>query len=391
MTRRLKWIIIVGGVLVVAAYAARRRYFPHHLEVARSSAAPLPDTALRERIHLPPGFSIGTFVSGIDNARFLRFTAAGDLLVSAPAQGTVFLVERDADGDGRADGQHVLLDHLNLPHGLALRGGWLYVAETDAVLRVRFDPTGRQISGTPERIIRGLPAGGMHWTRTIGVGPDGWLYLSMGSDCNACTEKDPRRAAFTRYHVDGSGEETYATGLRNSVGFAWQPGTDVLYATENGRDWLGDDFPPDELNRIVQGGFYGWPFANGNRVPDPDNGKGQEERVAASSPPAHAFGAHVAPLGMTFYTGTMFPERYRGAAFVAQHGSWNRSKKSGYKVVAVFFGADGAIREEEFAGGFMIDEKVSGRPVDVAVGPDGALYVSDDYTGSIYRVAYHAP
>jgi cytochrome c553 len=196
-----------------------------------------------------------------------------------------------------------------------------------------------------------------------------------------------------RYNLDGSGEELYATGLRNSVDFAWQPGTGALYATDNGRDLLGDDFPPCELNRVVRYGFYGWPFANGDRVPDPDLGAGHEADIARSIPPAHGFAAHTAPLGIAFYepragAPAAFPPRYNGAAFVALHGSWNRSKKSGYQVVVLQFGPDRTITEQPFATGFMLDEQVSGRPVDIAVGADGALYVSDDFTGAIYRIAY---
>ena len=389
MTRRLRWILLTGALLIAAAYGVKRRYFPYGFVVNRpgAGAVPMSEATLRRRITLPPGFTINTFATGITTVRMLRFTAAGDLLASSPTNGQVVLLKRDANGDGRADGQQVLLDKLHSPTGLALHDGWLYVAETDGVLRVRFDATERAISGVPEHIIRDLPSGG-HWTKTVGIGPDGWLYLTMGSSCNVCIEHDPRRAAMTRYHLDGSGEERYATGLRNSVGFDWQPGTGALYATDNGRDLLGDDFPPCELNRIVAGGFYGWPYANGDRVPDPDVGQGKADLIATSIPPAHGFTAHVAPLGMTFYTGSAFPERYRGAIFVAQHGSWNRSTKSGYKVVALLFQPDGSLREEDFASGFEINEEVFGRPVDVAVGPDGGLYVSDDFTGSIYRISY---
>jgi glucose/arabinose dehydrogenase len=186
----------------------------------------------------------------------------------------------------------------------------------------------------------------------------------------------------------GEGEgELFAIGLRNAVGFDFHPETGEIWATDNGRDLLGDDFPPCEFNRVVAGGDYGWPVANGDRVLDPDVGAGHEARAAASSPPEHGFVAHTAPLGMTFYRGDAFPERYRGAAFVAQHGSWNRSTKSGYRVVVLEW-KDGAIVESDFAVGFEKDEQVIGRPVDVAEGPDGALYVSDDYTGTIYRIAY---
>lgn len=351
------------------------------------SGEPLAPAELARRIQLPQGFSIGYYATGIDNARMLRFTQSGDLLVSAPRQGKVFLLARDLDGDGQADGTRPLLAGLNRPHGLALDNEYLYVAETDAVLRVHFDQQGATTDGPVERIIADLPAGGRHWTRTIGIGPDGYLYVSVGSSCDVCIEEDSRRAAISRYDRDGTDGRVYATGLRNAVGFAWEPGTLALYATDNGRDFLGDDFPPCELNHVVDGGSYGWPYANGDRIPDPDFGS-DIDKVISSLPPVHAFGAHTAPLGIAFYTGSVFPPRYRGAAFVALHGSWNRSKKIGYEVVALFIEPGGRVVEETFATGFEVDEVVSGRPVDVAVGPDGALYVSDDYTGSVYRIAH---
>lgn len=345
---------------------------------------------LAQRIRLPDGFTISTWAEGVPNARLLHFTATGDLLVSTPRQGKVVLLERDADGDGRSDGRRDLLADLDLPHGIDEKDGLLYVAEGGAVSRVRFDAAGRRTEGPLERIVTGLPTGGNHWTRTVHVGPDDHLYVSIGSSCNVCVEDDPRRAAIVRYRLDGSGEELYATGLRNAVDFAWRPDTGEMYATDNGRDLLGDDFPPCELNRVVRGGFYGWPYANGARIPDPDLGAGNEDQVARSLPPAYGFAAHTAPLGMTFYEGASFPERYRGAAFVALHGSWNRRQKIGYEVVALFFAEDGTIRGEPFADGFEVEDDVIGRPVDVAVGPDGALYVSDDFAGAVYRIAYEA-
>ena len=191
-----------------------------------------------------------------------------------------------------------------------------------------------------------------------------------------------------RFRLDGSEGETFASGLRNTVGFDWRPGTDELFGTDNGRDLLGDDVPPCELNRIERGGAYGWPWAYGNRVPDPDLGPAHPDEVAASLGPAHAFGAHTAPLGITFLRGTHWPPAYRGAALVALHGSWNRTRKLGYEVVSLHWGGRGTISERPFLGGFELDEDVIGRPVDVAEGPDGAVYVSDDYTGTIYRVAW---
>ena len=256
---------------------------------------------------------------------------------------------------------------------------------------MRFNPGSRTVEGPGETVVDGLPSGGNHWTRTIRFGPDGRLYVSIGSSCNVCLEQDRRRAAIVSYELDGSGEQLFASGLRNAVGFDWAPWSGDLYATDNGRDFLGDDFPPCELNRVVRGSFYGWPHANGNHIPDPDLGAGYEERIRTSVPPVHGFGAHTAPLGITFYRGRAFPDRYRGAAFVALHGSWNRTRRAGYKVVMLRWETDGGIRESDFITGFEVDEDVIGRPVDVAEGPDGALYVSDDFAGAVYRVAYQEP
>jgi glucose/arabinose dehydrogenase len=337
---------------------------------------------------MPEGFSVSVYAQGIKNARLLRFTPTGDLLVSQPRRGSVTLLERDADGDGRPDGVRELLSDLNRPHGLDLHGEWLYVAETDAVGRIRFDPATRSVSGAFERVITGLPAGGNHWTRTLRFGPDGWMYVSVGSSCNACIEKDERRATLLRFQPDGSQPEIFARGLRNAVGFDWRPSTGELFGTDNGRDMLGDDLPPCELNRIERGGLYGWPYAYGNKVPDPDLGAGHPDEVRESLAPAHAFGAHTAPLGITFLRGGHWPPAYRGAALVALHGSWNRSEKQGYEVVSLHWGGRGTVTERKFLTGLEIDDDVIGRPVDVAEGPDGAVYISDDYTGRIYRMVW---
>jgi glucose/arabinose dehydrogenase len=350
----------------------------------RSVGAPEASTFAR-RIRVPEGFGI-TVYAEVPRARFLRPTPTGDLLVSVPREGEVVLLERDADGDGRADGRRVLLADLDRPHGLDLHEGWLYVAEGSAVGRIRFDPERRSVAGTFERVVTGLPEGGNHWTRTVRIGPDGWMYVTLGSSCNVCVEEDERRAAMLRFRPDGSQGEVYARGLRNAVGFDWRPGTSELYATDNGRDLLGDDFPPCELNRVVRGGDYGWPVANGDRVVDPDLGAGHEARARASLPPVHGFGAHTAPLGITFLRGSALPDGYREAALVALHGSWNRTRKSGYEVVSLHWKADGSIEERDFVTGFLENEDVIGRPVDVAEASDGAIYVSDDYAGVVYQV-----
>ncbi|MDE0886721.1 MAG: PQQ-dependent sugar dehydrogenase [Myxococcota bacterium] len=358
-----------------------------------------PDSGtISDRMRAPEGFEISLWAEGTRGARVLRPTPTGDLLVGSPVQNSILLLEADADGDGRSDGQRVLLEELNHPYGVELRDGWLYVGETGGIARVPFDPgktatpgkpSGARITGELEYIVNDLPPGGNHWTRNLRFGPDGWLYVNVGSSCNVCLEDDPnRRAALLRFRSDGSGEETFATGLRNSVGFAWQPSTGKFYATDNGRDLLGDNFPPCELNELVEGGFYGFPVANGNRMPDPDFGEGQEERIASSIPPAHGFRAHNAPLGINFIEGESLPKDYRGAALVALHGSWNRTQKDGYKVVSLHWDADGSIREEDFLTGFLRDEELIGRPADVVQGPDGAIYVSDDYAGVIWKVEY---
>jgi glucose/arabinose dehydrogenase len=352
-----------------------------------SEVEPMAEDDLQSRLQLPEGFTIETWANGIPNARMLLATPADDVLVSAPREGKIFLIRGDADGDRRHDGVEVLIEGLDRPHGIAWHQGNLYIAEGSAVARVPFDPETREV-GTPERIVEGLPEGGNHWTRTVHVGPDEKLYVSIGSSCNVCEEEDPRRAAIVRYELDGSGEKIFATGLRNAVDFAWRPETGDLYSTGNGRDLLGDDYPPEEINLVVEDGFYGWPYANPPRRPDPDFGALRPDKVAASIPPAYGLPAHTAPLGIVFYEGDSFPERYHGSAFVALHGSWNRRKKQGYEVVTLFFQEDGSIEHQPFLTGFEVDEDVSGRPVGLAVGADGALFVSDDYTGSVYRVAY---
>ena len=224
------------------------------------------------RLRVPAGFSVGLFAEKLPSVRFLRPLPGGGLLATTPREGKVWLLTPDRDGDGRADAARPLIERLNRPHGMDLLGDWLYVAEGDGVGRVRIDPETGERRGDYERVVDGLPAEGNHWTRTVRFGPDGWMYVSVGSSCNVCVESDDRRAAMLRFRPDGREPQIFATGLRNSVGFDWQPGTNALYATDNGRDLLGDDFPPCELNLVELGGFYGWPVANGDRVPDPNLG-----------------------------------------------------------------------------------------------------------------------
>ena len=349
-----------------------------------------PSDFFGSRIRVASGFSIGLFADGLPGVRFLRPLRSGALLATTPRDGRVWRLSPDTSGDGRSDTAVPLLENLNRPHGLDIYEDWLYVAEGDGIGRVRIDADTGEIEGSYQRIVDGLPSGGNHWTRTVRFGPDGWMYVSVGSSCNVCFEQDDRRAALLRFRPDGSKAETVATGLRNTVGFDWQPETGTLYGTDNGRDLLGDDFPPCELNRLEAGAFYGWPVANGHSIPDPDLGTGQEVRIRASIPPVHTFGAHTAPLGMVFLNHPGLPKEWRGTALVALHGSWNRTKKSGYKVVSLHWEANGAIVERDFAVGFEEAEDVIGRPVDVAEGFDGTIYVSDDYASAVYWVKHGA-
>jgi glucose/arabinose dehydrogenase len=361
------------------------------LNVMSGVSGPAVDAGIvRQRYKVPDGFTLELYAADLPRARFLRSTPAGDLLVSRPHAGDILLLRRDADGDGRPDARETLVQGLHRPQGMDISGSWLYIAESNRIGRIRFNSDTGTVDGTYQPLVEGLTDDGNHWSKTIRIGPDNKLYLTQGSTCNICTEDDPRRATMMRFELDGSRPETIATGLRNSVGFDWAPWSGAIYATENGRDLLGDDIPPCELNRIEVGRFYGWPYFYGDNIPDPDMGDdplaGQREPTA----PAHKFRAHNAPLGMTFLSGDKLPPQYQRSALVALHGSWNRSSPDGYKVVSLHWTADG-IEERDFLTGFNQDGNISGRPVDIAQGPDGAIYISDDYAGAIYRVRYGAP
>ncbi|HXJ83607.1 MAG TPA: sorbosone dehydrogenase family protein [Candidatus Methylomirabilis sp.] len=333
-------------------------------------------------IKLPPGFAISVFASGLGIPRFLTLDPSGTLLVSIPSQGRVVAVP-DATGTAVT-----VVQGLDRPHGLAWKNGDLYVAETGRVLRFRYDPGARKATA-PVVVVPNLPRGGSHWTRTIVFGPDGRLYVSVGSSCNVCREQDRQRAAIVRYNADGTGEELFATGMRNAVGLAFSPATGALWATVNERDWRGDDMPPDYITEVQAHGFYGWPdciVAGGRAVVD--ERFGQSGRCSAIALPSVEIQAHSAPLGLAFYTGHQFPPEYHGDLFMAYHGSWNRSVPTGYKVVRMRFKDGKPIGVEDFATGWLQNGRVLGRPVDLIAGRDGALYVSDDSAGQILRIAY---
>jgi len=338
------------------------------------------ETVERELI-IREGYGLALFAVDVPGARMLRVTPAGDLLVASSSEDSVFLLYRDADGDGQSDGRKTLLENLNGPNGLDFHDGYLYVGEESQVGRIAF--AGDAVSGTYEVVVHDLPGGGGHWRKPLRFGPDGLMYVVVGSSCNVCEEADERRAAMLRFTPAGEYLGIYASGLRNSAGFDWSPLDGELYATDNGRDLLGDDYPPCELNLVEEGKFYGWPYANGDGDADPDFGPGNEQRIADSVSPVFNFRAHNAPLGIVFLRSGAHPEALRGQALVALHGSWNRSEKDGYKVVSLSWG-EGGVVAEDFLTGFLKDGAVIGRPAELAEGADGRVYISDDYANAVY-------
>ncbi len=337
---------------------------------------------LREQIKLPEGYELEVFARDLGTPRMMQMTAGGDLIVSGYKSGYIVLLKPDADGDGRSDGLAVLGRNMNLPHGLLLEGASLLVAEANRVLKYDFD--GATLSN--ERVILdGIPEGG-HSSRTLARGPDGFLYLSIGSSCNACVEEHPWRATILRFK-EGSAPEIFASGLRNTVGFDWQPATGALYGVDNGRDNLGDDVPDDEVNRIDRGKHYGWPFTHGSGVEDPDV-FAQKPAELEVTHQAFGLGGHVAPLSIVFLR-HQTEAKLNGSALVGQHGSWNRSVKSGYRIMRLMFDGE-TITEQSFLTGCEMKGEVICRPVGILEAGDGSLYVSDDYAGSVYKISKSA-
>jgi glucose/arabinose dehydrogenase len=349
-----------------------------------SGAGPLP----LDTIKLPPGFHIELYAHPVPGARSMVLGPGGTLFVGTRDEGSVYAVV-DADKDGRADEVLTLARGLTMPNGVAMREGALYVAEVSRILR--YDGIESRLKNPPAPVVvkADLPRETHHGWKFIAFGPDGLLYIPIGAPCNICDRGDPY-ASINRMKPDGTGFETVARGVRNTVGFDWHPRTHELWFTDNGRDMLGDEVPPDELNRVAQAGqHFGYPYCHGGDIPDPQFGKTRpcSEFVV----PARKLGPHVAALGMRFYTGTMFPEEYRGQIFIAEHGSWNRSRKLGYRVMLVRLKGDQTVSYEPFAEGWLRGQSEWGRPVDVLVMPDGAMLVSDDSAGAIYRITYRAP
>ena len=348
-----------------------------------------PAQGAARRLSVLPGFKVSVFASGLDNPRGMALSPDG-ILYACDMKDDCVLALADSDGKGYCSRPQTIIRSLDHPHSLVFWSGKLYVGETTRVSC--FTLAGRLQDASDGRTVAALPPGGRHFTRTLDFGPDGKLYLSIGSTCDACEENDARYASICRLNPDGTGFEIYARGLRNAVGIRFRPGTSQLWASCNGRDYLGDDLPPEGFYLVQKGKDYGWPYSYslaGKTIPDPDlGGKG----IRQTGQPVFEYQAHSAPLGINFYTGKAFPARFKDGLFVCFHGSWNRTLPIGYKVVFFPLGKNKpAGKPVDFLWGFLQGVERVGRPVDVVNGPRGELYVSDDSGGRIFKIVYAGP
>ncbi len=358
------------------------------LALCAGSALPARAAVQLDKLRLPAGFRIELLTDAVPNARQMALGRSADgksvVYVGSRSAGKVYAFEIDG---AKAGPVRTIASGLEMPSGVAWREGSLYVAEVSRILR--FDAIDGRLAQPPAPVVVNdrFPSERHHGWKFIAFGPDGKLYVPVGAPCNVC-ETGERHGVIQRMNADGSGLETVARGVRNSVGFDWNPADKALWFTDNGRDMLGDDLPADELNRVAQPGqHFGFPYCHQGNSADPEFGakRACKEFVA----PAALLGAHVAAIGMRFYSGTQFPEAYRGNVFIAEHGSWNRGSKVGYQIARVAVDAQGrAGTPEPFAYGWLQGESAWGRPADVLVMPDGSLLVSDDLAGVIYRIRY---
>ncbi len=378
----------------VFSYDPAKLASPFHTESARRSSRVVPQPA-NARLTVPKGFKVNVYAEGdFRYPRWMALAPNGDIFV-ADSRANSIIVLRDTNKDGKADQRWVWSSKLAQPFGMAFHKDWFYVANTDSVVRFSYKKGQTEAVGDPERVVELTPGGyNQHWTRNVLFSKDGkQMFVSIGSASNVDVEADPRRAAISVYDPDGKNHRIYAGGLRNPIGLAWNPKTGELWTAVNERDGLGDDLVPDYATSVKDGGWYGWPYSYIGKNRDPRR-KEETELVDKTIVPDVLFTSHVAALGIQFYTGKMFPKEYQGDAFVAFHGSWNRSKLSGYTVVRIPFDAKGKLegnRYENFVSGWLPDEnsnEVWGRPVGLLVNADGSLLIADDGARKIWRVSY---
>lgn len=348
-------------------------------------AAPAFGAIHLDRLQLPPGFHIAVYSDQVPNAREIALGAKGTVFVGSMGAGKVYALT-DSKHDGHADKVRVIASGLEMPVGVAFHDGNLYISAVSRIYVLREIENHLDDPPKLEIVTDKLPTETHHGWRFIAFGPDGKLYVPIGAPCNVC-DKGKAFAKLTRMNADGSDMQDVAYGIRNTVGFAWRPGSHQLWFTDNGRDMMGDDIPSDKLNRLSRiGENFGFPYCHEGDILDPEFGKGHS--CKDYTPPVLKLGAHVAALGMRFYTGKMFPRSYDGAILIAEHGSWNRSKKVGYRVMTVRLAGNKAVSYQPLVTGFEQDEKAWGRPVDVQPLPDGSVLVSDDLAGALYRITY---
>lgn len=389
MAAMFRWLL--SGMFCIAPLAgAQVTTVTGH--IFRPTETPPTEESLKQ-FKVPAGFKITKFAEKLGHPRILAVSDNGVLYVSRRMEGDV-LALRDTNGDGKADETKTTW-RVPEAHGLAIHDHKLYVATINEVYVAPINDDGSL--GEAKKIIDHLPDAGQHPNRTIGFGPDGMLYISVGSTANGAWEANKENATILQAQADGPGRIVFAKGLRNTIGFAWHPKTQQMWGMDHGYDWMGDDIPPEELNQIKKDADYGWPFLWENNKPNPERDPKQygvgtwEEWQKKCTPPALTYSAHAAPMQMVFYTADQFPAEYRNDAFVAFHGSWNREKPSGYEVARIHFDESGNPKEfRPFLGGFLSDDQktIIGRPVGVAIAKDGSLLVSDDAEGVIYRVSY---
>lgn len=382
--RSRSWILVVLLLLLLLAAAAVFWLRPLLSQTNFSGMVGSGDLA---NVDVPPGFRANVYAEGLNGPRFIAFGPDGALYVADRGAGRIARLP-DEDSDGRADDIHTFADGLNNPHSLVYHEGAWYVGVPSGVVRL-IDKDGDGTADQQEVIVDDLPTAGSHSTRTVEFLPDGRMVISIGSTCNVCIEEDNRRAAVMVYdNAEGDNPQLFATGLRNAVGLAIHPDSGELWATNNGRDLMGDDVPPETVYIVNEGATYGWPACHSGDIPDPDFGG--PDACNRTEQPVAEMQAHTAPLGLTFYNGESFPADYHGDLFIALHGSWNRSVPVGYQVVRLpLENGQPTGPVEDFAIGWLNEEtgEVSGRPVGLATGPDGALYISDDKGGFIYRIS----
>lgn len=368
----IQWVLLFAFLLVIASCETQRK-----------------SSQVISKLQLPEGFKAEIYTDNVPNARQLAIGENGTVYAGSREAGNVYAIV-DKNNDHQADTVYTIGKDLRMPSGIAYRNGALYVAAVSTIYR--YDHIGANLTNPPEpvTITENFPTDGHHGWKFIAFGPDGKLYVPVGAPCNICNSDNEIFATITRINPDGTDREIIAEGVRNSVGFDWHPQTGDLWFTDNGRDWMGNNRPPDELNHLSETEqHFGYPYKHGHDIWDPEFGEEGKAINREFSDPAQALGPHVAPLGMIFYTGDMFPDQYHNQILIAEHGSWNRTEKIGYRITKVTLKDGETTSYEPFVEGWLQDnESVWGRPVDLLQLPDGSVLISDDHSGVIYRISY---